>query len=300
MHSIANILGFSFFSKQKFQLLTEIENCLTNSDSTKIIFTPNAEQIVQARQNPKLSRYLQQADWLIPDGISLVWSSRLLSMLGRSKIIQQRISGIDLAQDLLNISRQQQLPILLVGGRDYQQLIVNSKERSAVKQSQAAEQQSAVDREPRQNTIQPSQQEEAKLPLQQKDELWQLADNLFWTPGYRQITQPQEKEEQRLRQQLLNLKPAIVLAAFGAPEQEEWAIEHLPLLNQAEVKLVMSVGGAFDVIFNQLQRAPVWMRKSGLEWLFRLLQEPWRWKRQTRLIKFVSLVIQQAVKGENL
>jgi N-acetylglucosaminyldiphosphoundecaprenol N-acetyl-beta-D-mannosaminyltransferase len=41
----------------------------------------------------------------------------------------------------------------------------------------------------------------------------------------------------------------------------------------------MGVGGSFDVLSGRLKRAPVWMQKAGLEWLFRLAQQPWRWKR---------------------
>ena len=54
--------------------------------------------------------------------------------------------------------------------------------------------------------------------------------------------------------------------------------------------VVIGVGGSFDVISGQVQRAPVFFQKLGLEWLWRLLKEPWRWKRMLALPKFTILV----------
>ena len=258
MHNTATFLGYKFFSNRKSELLKKINHHLKNENDCLSIFTPNAEQLVQAWENPNLNRHLKQADLLIADGMSLVWSSKLLSLFNRSQAIEQRISGIELAQDLLKIGQSLDLKILLIGGRDYQ-LLVDAQETSQVS----------------------------------NDQLWQLRKGLSWTLGYKEVSQQLDREEQLLKNQLLQLKPDIVLLAFGAPFQEEWLISHLDLLNQAQVKLAMTTGGAFDIILGRLKRAPVILQKMGLEWLFRLIQEPWRWKRQTRLIKFGCLVIKQ-------
>jgi N-acetylglucosaminyldiphosphoundecaprenol N-acetyl-beta-D-mannosaminyltransferase len=256
MHKAANILGFQLFSKRKVDLLKKIQIHLSSKNECLIIFTPNAEQLVQTEQNPKFNRYLQQADILIPDGISLVWSSRLLSLRGKSRPIAERIAGVDLTQELLQLAKKQDLHCLVIGGEGYHHL-------------------------------QPDSQ-------QVGDNLWQLQPHLFWTPGYQNIQRPNKKEEQVLKSNLKKLKPHIVFAAFGAPWQEEWIIEHRDFLNNQDVRLAMSVGGAFDLILGKLKRAPGWMRKLGLEWLYRLIQEPWRWKRQLRLAKFVKMVLNQA------
>lgn len=246
-HKTANILGFSLFSNSKADLLKKIKIHLSSKNELLAIFTPNAEQLVQASVNPNFSRQLCLADILVPDGISLVWSSRLLSIFGRSEPILQRIAGVDLVKNLLQISQEQKLKVLLIGGRDYQKSIE---------------------------------------PLQDKYDF-------SWTQGYQQITQPSSQEKQNLDRLLLSSKPDIVFVAFGAPFQEEWVVKNQELLKRAEVKLVMTVGGSFDIIFGRLSRAPFWMRRLGLEWLFRLIQEPWRWKRQTRLFKFIFLVLSQ-------
>ncbi|MDD2823521.1 MAG: WecB/TagA/CpsF family glycosyltransferase [Candidatus Daviesbacteria bacterium] len=80
----------------------------------------------------------------------------------------------------------------------------------------------------------------------------------------------------------------ILFVAFGQVKQEKWIAKNLDKL---PVKVAMGVGGAFDYISGDIKRAPVWMRVIGLEWLFRLVLQPWRIKRQLQLVKFVLLVI---------
>ena len=73
-----------------------------------------------------------------------------------------------------------------------------------------------------------------------------------------------------------NYQPDIVLVNFGAPKQENFIKNNLENLN---TKLMIGVGGSLDFISGRIKRAPQIWRKIGLEWLWRLFQEPWRWKR---------------------
>ncbi len=82
----------------------------------------------------------------------------------------------------------------------------------------------------------------------------------------------------------------ILFVAFGSPKQELWIAENLEKL---PVKIAIGVGGAFDFISGKVRRAPLFIRRIGLEWLFRLIIQPWRIKRQIRLIKFVYLVLKE-------
>jgi len=59
----------------------------------------------------------------------------------------------------------------------------------------------------------------------------------------------------------------------------------------------MGVGQGFDVFGGVVRRAPVFIQKIGFEWLYRLIIQPWRWKRQLRLIEFCRLVILQKIRG---
>ncbi|MGH7246129.1 MAG: WecB/TagA/CpsF family glycosyltransferase [Candidatus Levyibacteriota bacterium] len=81
--------------------------------------------------------------------------------------------------------------------------------------------------------------------------------------------------------------PDILFVALGFPKQEFWMQEHL---GKIPVKVMMGVGGSFDYISGNVNRAPVWIRRVGFEWLFRLFVQPWRIRRQLALVAFVILI----------
>lgn len=80
----------------------------------------------------------------------------------------------------------------------------------------------------------------------------------------------------------------ILFVAFGFPKQEKWIAENL---DKIPVKVAMGVGGAFDYISGNVPRAPFFICMLGFEWLYRLIRQPWRWKRQLALIEFGYLVL---------
>ena len=90
-------------------------------------------------------------------------------------------------------------------------------------------------------------------------------------------------------------KPDIVWVSLTAPKQDYWIYEHIQSL---DAKIVIGIGGAFEVAAGTIPRAPLFMQKNGLEWLYRLYKEP------TRLFKrylieapaFIPLIIKQWFK----
>ena len=81
----------------------------------------------------------------------------------------------------------------------------------------------------------------------------------------------------------------VVFVAHGAPKQEKWIARNLPKLNS--IKAAMGVGGAFDYIAGEISRAPIFMRKMGLEWLWRLFKQPRRFKRIFRAVVIFPLLV---------
>jgi N-acetylglucosaminyldiphosphoundecaprenol N-acetyl-beta-D-mannosaminyltransferase len=79
----------------------------------------------------------------------------------------------------------------------------------------------------------------------------------------------------------------LVLVALGMPKQEFWIHEHMSVLPPA---VYVGVGGSFDVWSGRIKRAPAWLISLGLEWFYRLKQEPFRWKRMARLPEFALKV----------
>jgi len=106
-------------------------------------------------------------------------------------------------------------------------------------------------------------------------------------PGPNDIEYLSDEEKEHILTLISESKPDVLFVAFGAPKQEKWIYQNL---REISAKVTIGVGGAFDMISGKVPRAPITLRKFGLEWLWRLVQEPWRWKRQLRLFRFAVLV----------
>ena len=89
--------------------------------------------------------------------------------------------------------------------------------------------------------------------------------------------------------QLHAQKPDLVLLALGVPRQETWALR----VRQGQPGLWMGVGGSFDVWAGVKERAPQWMSRFQVEWLYRLVQEPSRWRRMLSLPAFAWAVLRR-------
>jgi len=95
-------------------------------------------------------------------------------------------------------------------------------------------------------------------------------------------------DEPEIISQIKNSKPDILLAALGVPKQEKWLAAHKDELN---IPVSIGVGGTFDVMAGVVKRAPLWMQRAKLEWLYRAMLQPSRAGRLVALPKFVWKVI---------
>lgn len=106
-----------------------------------------------------------------------------------------------------------------------------------------------------------------------------------------QFKEQLKREEKEIFDVIEKKRPKALFVAFGAPWQEEFLCRHREKLNRLGVKLAMVCGGSFDYLTGRVKRAPVLLRILGLEWFYRLVKEPWRWRRQLRLIRFLWLLV---------
>lgn len=90
-------------------------------------------------------------------------------------------------------------------------------------------------------------------------------------------------EEKDFRESLKKMQPKLIFVGLGVPRQEFWIAEHRHLCPQS---IWVGVGGSFDIWAGTKTRAPAWFRNNHLEWLYRLYQEPWRWRRMLALPQF--------------
>jgi len=253
-----SLFQLSILTEPKAAVLAALRKLLQQPDAkTTIICTPNPEQIVMARHDQTFAKHLRQADYLLPDGIGLVWASRLLHFFGRAKqSISERIAGVEVVEALLREAETHKLTTLIIGGRDYQ----GSFEGEAFEDERS---------------------------------LKKLRPLLYWTEGYQDKAEILPVEELALEKIIKRLRPTLVFVALGAPDQERWLSEHRSLLEQSRVKIAMVVGGSFDFILGKVPRAPRLWQKFGFEWLWRLYQQPWRKRRQLRLLQFIALTFRE-------
>ena len=100
-----------------------------------------------------------------------------------------------------------------------------------------------------------------------------------------------QEEEPKVLKKIHDFKPDVLLVGLGAPRQEYWLAEHPGL-----AFVSIGVGGSFDALAGIVVRAPKHLQDLHVEWLYRLWKEPWRWKRQTVLPRFVIKIIWQGFR----
>ncbi len=101
---------------------------------------------------------------------------------------------------------------------------------------------------------------------------------------------PRRDEEDAIVERIRAAAPDMLLVAYGAPAQDKWIARNLARLN---VPVCIGVGGALDFVAGVTRRAPPWAQRLGLEWLHRLILQPWRWRRMLALPRFVWRVWRQ-------
>jgi len=99
------------------------------------------------------------------------------------------------------------------------------------------------------------------------------------------------EEEPEVLEKIRHFQPDVLLVGLGAPRQEYWIAEH-PRLATVSI----GVGGSFDALAGIVVRAPKRIQDLHVEWLYRLWKEPWRWKRQAVLPRFVIKVLWQGLR----
>lgn len=263
----SNFLSYlNLYSSQFDELLKKIEFSATHKKSLQVIFTPNPEQVVLAEKDKSFAEVLCQADYLVPDGVGLVIASRLFSLVGKGDPIKARIPGVELVSKLLHQAEQQNQTVMVIGGKAYNSLSYKNW------------------------SIRDCQGEKATKATKKTGK-----NTLWWTSGYVNAQHPTTAEHTAVLNCIQSVAPDILFVALGAPTQEKWVIENKTALKKAGLQVVMVVGGAFDMLLGKVERAPQWMRSMGLEWLYRLIQEPWRWRRQMSLLAFIKLVFRELI-----
>ncbi|MDP3900702.1 MAG: WecB/TagA/CpsF family glycosyltransferase [bacterium] len=250
-----NILGVNVSTESKRDILNRISGFLSDNKPHYLV-TPNPEFLLAAQKDEEFFFILNKADIAIPDGVGLTFASFLMG----KKI--KRISGVDLMYDICALAEKESRSIFLLGGID------DTAKQAAKK---------LKEKFPRLKIA------GAESGLQMGE--WKITDGR-WIKG--------KEKNNALIKKINQAKPTIIFVGFGHSQQEKWmyhalifredsqtfdCLRDVPADGQAlgrlqGVKLAMGVGGSLDFISGRIKRAPKFLRIIGLEWFWRLLQEP--------------------------
>lgn len=123
-------------------------------------------------------------------------------------------------------------------------------------------------------------------------EMYSHVEVVGYRDGYFKAESDEEKE---LVKQISEAKPDLLLVGLGAPRQEEFIFSYK---EEFKAKVAIGVGGTFDVLSGNVKRAPLVFQKLYLEWLWRIIKQPSRWRRQLVLPKFVLEVLKEKMKNK--
>jgi N-acetylglucosaminyldiphosphoundecaprenol N-acetyl-beta-D-mannosaminyltransferase len=204
----------------------------------------NAAKVVELERSPALAEVVRGCDMVSPDGVSVVWASRLL---GRP--LPERVNGTDLMERLVATAARDGRSVYFLGARP-----------------------EVVAR-----TVEVFRRRHPDLRV------------AGYHHGY-------WADDRQLVERVRRARPDYLFLGIPSPRKEFWLSANLEALG---VPFAMGVGGSFDVIAGVHRRAPRWACEHGLEWVWRLAQEPRRmWRRYlVGNSLFVGLVLRERLRG---
>ena len=241
-----SVVGFPV-STLSFDQQTKVIIQWAQARSSRIVCVSNVHMLMEGHWHNNFARVLLNADLLTPDGMPLVWMTRLMK-----RCAQDRVAGMDLMQALCQQAQSTEIGLFLLGS---------------------------------------TPEMLSKIQRQLLRDFPDLKVAGALSPPFRSLNR---EENEAIAQTINQSKAGLVFVSLGCPKQELWMHSHRDRVSAVMVGL----GGAFSVYAGVTQWAPAWVRSLGLEWLYRLMQEPGRlWKRYAVTIPpFIWLAFKQVVK----
>ena len=236
------------------ETIQRIEEFIVVKKSHQIV-TPDTLAVLRARKDPEYHDILKSADLVTPDGAGILWAATTLNYP-----LPERVTGIDIIHNICRLSAKKGHSLYLLGSY-------------------------------------PGVAREAALNLTKKYRGIRIAGTHH---GYFSCEDSQHcedvkngnnvrnKEEEEIIAEIKEKRPDILLVGMGVPKQEKWINKNL---NRLDVPVCMGVGGSFDVLSGRIPRAPLWMQRHGMEWIYRSIKQPNRAFRTLALFYFIWLVI---------
>jgi N-acetylglucosaminyldiphosphoundecaprenol N-acetyl-beta-D-mannosaminyltransferase len=193
----------------------------TKADKRSFVCFCEASLYSSAEHDSDVMSALQRADFVFPDGISVVWLAKLCG-----QPVKERVTGPGLMPAMIEYGAEHDLRHFFLGGA-------------------------------------PGVADKLVETMMERYPRAQIVGTAC--PPFRQLS---EAEEGELKAQIETAKPDMLWVALGSPKQEKWIAGHI---DKIDVPVMLAVGAAFDFHTAERPWAPAWVRKIGMEWLFRML-----------------------------
>lgn len=255
------ICNFDLIITNKEQLLIGLEKAVSRGEQLWAV-TLNPEFVIASKKDTAFEKDLQEADLLLPDGIGLLWAAEVV---GKSGFFSRVFAGLGTGVKVLT----GQFSDRIISGTDLMDDLcrLGANKGWPVYFFGAGK-----------GTAQ-----KALLVLKEK-----YPGLRGWADDGPEVDDWSKTDENYWVEKINRKKPVLLFVAFGMKKQEQFISRNRRQLN---ANFVMGVGGAFDYWSGRIKRAPRVWRRAGLEWFYRLLNQPWRLKRQLALLRFVFSVL---------
>ena len=265
------VLGVRFQSVSRKEAARAIAEMVA-SGRKGYVFKPYSEFLPRAVRDRTIRDLLNGAALCLPDGAGILWAAHYLSLPGGAL---RSLAQLPLSLAALVLNRdavRRPLPEAMAGvDFTWEMLAALADIRARVFLLGGT----------------PKEVQGARARIQERVPALQIVGA---HPGHFDTGGP---ANERVIEAIRAADPQVILVAMGFPRQERWIaanLERLPAM------VAVAEGGSFSFISGGTPRAPRWMRRSGLEWLFRLVRQPWRLRRQLALPLFVWLVARERLR----
>lgn len=232
------VLGVPFDPVTRATAQARLQEAM-RGDQLTLVVTLGTEMVMAAQKDLAFRSVVRRADFVVPDGIGLVFASRLAGLPS-----PERVTGVDLLADLVQAA-----------GGDDRFFFYGAA---------------------------PGVASQAVQNLQAQFGPFECAGVL---DGFTL------SDEEAVLQTIESARPTVLFVALGFPRQELFLDRHRARLQAAGVRVCLGVGGSFDAYAGTVERAPEWVQRVHLEWLYRLWKQPSRWRRMLALPQFAGRVL---------
>jgi N-acetylglucosaminyldiphosphoundecaprenol N-acetyl-beta-D-mannosaminyltransferase len=265
------VLGIRFHNLSRAEAARAIEELARSADGAYVV-KPYSEYMPPAARDAGLSEVLNRADLCLADGTGILWAAHYLSLSGGPLRAMAQLA-LSLAALVLNPKAVRHPLKENMAGVDLTEEMLAHLERAGSRVFLLG-----------------GNEKEIQGARRWAEGRFPGLNVVGARNGYFDV---QGEENEEVLRMIDDAQPDVLLVAMGFPRQERWIVANLPRLR---VRVAVAEGGTFSFVSGGVSRAPRWLRRVGLEWLYRLLRQPWRVRRQLAIPRFVWLVVRERLR----